>query len=489
MTMSHSVALLTILLCLLPASNAWAEGASANPDPVRVLAAADTTTPGFAGTWQGELTVPTGSLRVVFNLARSDSGDLTGTLDSPDQGAQGIPIGEVLVDADTLRVSIPSISGAFAGVADDDRQAINGTWYQGGTRLPLNLKRVEQAPALARPQEPTRPYPYETEDVTFRNEKAGITLAGTLSLPEGMDTAPAVVLVSGSGAQDRDGTVLGHKTLLVLADYLTRRGVAVLRFDERGVGASEGNYASATTADLAGDVLAAVRYVAQHPAVDMDDVGIIGHSEGGLIAPMVANATKLVDFIVLLATPGLPGEQVLLQQQSDINEASGVDSATIAVQRGTQQRIFDVVKQPEADSMQIAQELRAVMLDIEGIEGEAVMQREIQRLTSPWFRYFLSYDPRFALMELQEPVLAVTGSKDLQVDSDSNLKAIERALNEGGNDDVTIQEVEGLNHLLQTAQTGSPGEYGRIEETIAPRVLDLVGDWIAAHTKLPDPSE
>jgi pimeloyl-ACP methyl ester carboxylesterase len=317
--------------------------------------------------------------------------------------------------------------------------------------------------------------------VSFRNEGAGIPLAGTLTRPpqdaveEG--GAPGVVLVAGSGAQDRDGTIMGHEPLHVLADHLTREGIAVLRFDERGVAASGGTQRGATTQDLAGDVEAAVQFLAEQPGVDPDRVGIVGHSEGGLIAPMTANRTDRVAFVVLLAAPGRPGSEVLAAQLDRINENRGADRRTRAMQRGTQQRIFQALQQ-DADSADIATELKKIMREAQGIQGEQAIESEVRRLMTPWFRFFIAYDPRPALQELDVPVLALTGSKDLQVGADENLAAIDDALESGANPPHTVRQLDGLNHLLQPADTGSPQEYARIETTMAPEALDQIATWI-----------
>jgi hypothetical protein len=316
--------------------------------------------------------------------------------------------------------------------------------------------------------------------VSFRNDDVGIALAGTLTRPaeEAADgPVPAVVIVGGSGPQDRNGTIQGHEPFHVLGDHLTRQGIAVLRYDERGVGASEGTLRGATSRDLAGDVQAAVAFLAEQPGIDASRVGIIGHSEGGMIAPMVATETDQVGFLVLLAAPGLPGREILADQLEDIGRSRGVDSRALAVQRGTQQRIFEALTQ-EADSADIATELKQIMRDTQGISGEEAIEQQVQQLTSPWFRFFVSYDPRPALRQVDVPVLALTGSNDLQVAADTNLAAIEDALKSGQNPPHTVRVVDGLNHLLQPSETGAVSEYGRIETTLAPRVLEEIAAWI-----------
>lgn len=442
-------------------------------------------TSAFVGDWAGTLTVGTTDLRVVFRLRTDAAGRLTGTMDSPDQGATDIPIGRILADADTLRLAVPSIAGRFAGVLRDSAQALDGQWVQGGQRLPLRLERTKNAPTVRRPQEPSPPLPYASEVVTFRNDQADVTLEGTLTRPQTDTPVPGVVLVAGSGPSDRNATIMGHKPFLVLADALTRRGMAVLRFDERGTGESGGTQEGATSADLAGDVTAAVEALAEREGVSSSQIGLIGHSEGGLIAPMVASRTDDVNFLVLLATPGLPGDAILADQLDRRIRRQGANRRTRALQSGTQERIFEVLKQ-DADSVEIASKLRKIMVQAKGIRGEEMIEREIQRLMNPWLRYFIEYDPRPTLREVDVPVLALAGAKDQQVDPDTNQAAIAEALSATDTSSVTVRTLDGLNHLFQTADTGAPSEYGRIEETFDPKAIDIISTWIDEQMGLPE---
>ncbi len=444
---------------------AWAEPSEA-PDTSR-----------FAGNWMGTLAVGQTDLRVVFRLEDDGEDGLVGTMDSPDQGAVGIPIGTILADADTLRLEIPSIAGAFAGVLSDDGQALDGQWVQGGQRLPLRLERTDDLPAVRRPQEPASPVPYAEDTISFHNETAGITLSGTLTRPETDAPVPGVVLVAGSGPSDRNATIMGHEPFRVLADAFTRAGVAVLRFDERGVGASGGSQAGATSADLAEDVRVAVETLAEQEGVDARKIGIVGHSEGGLIAPMVATQTDQVAFLVLLATPGLPGEVILADQLDRYIREQGANRRARALQQGTQERIFEVLKK-DADSAAIASDLRKIMIQAQGIDGDEMIDREIERLMDPWLRFFITHDPRPTFREVDVPTLALAGAKDQQVAPDTNQAAIAEALNADEKSTVTIRTLDGLNHLFQTADTGSPSEYGRIEETFNSGAIDVIVKWI-----------
>jgi len=428
-------------------------------------------------------------LPLVFHITRGADGSLTTTMDSPAQGAMGIPTSATRLEGDRLVIEVAAISGRFEGGFSEDGSAIEGVWSQGPNELPLTLTRGEPEKP-ARPQEPRPPFPYRVEDVRFANDFAGIELAGTLTLPEGEGPFPAVVLISGSGPQDRDETLLGHKPFLVIADHFTRRGIAVLRFDDRGVGESEGSFATATSADFATDAHAAVQYLARRPEIAADRIGLVGHSEGGLIAPMVAAHHDDVAFVVLMAGPGVPGSEILTEQGARILTANGVSQELVESNRARQERLFRVVREAPAEELaaRIESELRA---EIEGMgpeeravagvtedQLETVIRQQVQQLSSPWFRYFLTYDPREALRRVTVPVLVVNGSLDLQVPADQNVPEIEAALREAGNHDVTVRVFEGLNHLFQPATTGSPNEYATIETTFSPEVLDVMAGWI-----------
>jgi pimeloyl-ACP methyl ester carboxylesterase len=439
----------------------------------------------LTGSWQGTLTVPGGSLRIVFNFTPKAEGGYTATLDSPDQGAFGIAADSVIVQDTLVRVSIRSIGGELNGVRLAGADSISGTWSQGGMQLPLVLKHSsKEVEKPKRPQEPKKPYPYRDEEVTFTNPQAGITLAGTLTLPASGGPFPAAVLITGSGPEDRDEAVFGHRPFLVLADYLTRQGIAVLRYDDRGVGKSTGNFATATSTDFASDAKAAVSYLETRKEVRRDKIGLIGHSEGGIIAPMVAAESKDVAFIVMMAGTGVPGDQVILEQAALIAKAMGTSEKEVQEARAINRKAFDIIESGK-DSATVASELRTLLLSAADTSAqknpqtaEAAINAQIKQLTSPWFRYFLTYDPRPALRKVQCPVLAIDGEKDLQVSPKQNLPEIEAALREGGNKDFTVRELPGLNHLFQTAKKGTPDEYAKIEETISPTALKLIGDWI-----------
>lgn len=453
--------------------------------PVRAQAIGSHT---IEGSWQGTLQ---GMLRIVVHVKRGEGGALAGTLDSPDQGAMGLPLDSLAFAGDSLRFELRVARGAYAGRMSTDGAEIAGQWSQGGFTLPLTLRRQETPIEMRRPQEPKRPYPYAEDTVRVQNREGGVSLAGTLTLPAFRGPFPCAVLVTGSGPEDRDETVFGHRPFLVLADHLTRQGIAVLRLDDRGVGGSSGRFATATTEDFASDVLAAVRFLKTRREIDAKRIGLVGHSEGGLIAPIAAVRSKDIAFLVLMAGPGLPGEEVLYAQGALIARAQGASEEYIAAQRRLQERLFAVIKD-EADTAVAVRRIREAFGDYVAVlpdeqrraigDGQAIVESQVRLLRSPWFRYFLTHDPRPTLRRVRVPVLALNGEKDLQVPPRENLAAIEAALGSGGNRDVTVKELPGLNHLFQTATTGAVTEYARIEETIAPAALEEMSRWILSRS-------
>ncbi len=438
------------------------------------------------GTWEGQLKIPNGSLRLVFHIKSDDQGGLTSTIDSPDQGATGIPVTTTTFKDGMLVMAATAIAGTYEGTLSDDDQSLNGEWSQGGMSFPLNMELTEAPTQLLRPQEPKPPFPYDNEEVTFENPEANLQLAGTLTTPSTAGPHPAVILISGSGPQNRDEALMGHKPFLVLSDYLTRRGIAVLRYDDRGVGESTGNFTTATSKDLATDVQAAINFLKTHSKIDAAKIGLAGHSEGGLIAPMLANDPNNVSFIVMLAGPGLTGHEILITQNKLIAEASGMSSDLIEKALYVNSSLYKVFMENEEEDLKdtFDNEWAAIKKEIGGETATALGltagrdQQIYQQLSSPWFRYFLSYDPIPALKRVQVPVLSIIGEKDLQVSAEENTKAIREALESVNHPQFRAEILGGLNHLFQTAETGLMTEYSTIEETFAPLALEIIGDWI-----------
>jgi len=427
------------------------------------------------GAWMGTLDTGTVKLRVVFHITNTASG-LTATLDSPDQGMKGLPTTAVTRDGSNLKIEAAKIGGTFEGKISSDLTAIDGKWSQGGGTLPLLLKKVKDQAELElkRPQVPTKPYPYREDEVTYDNKAENVTLAATFTIPRGTGPFPAVLLITGSGPQDRDESLMGHKPFLILADYLTRHGIAVLRADDRGTGKSTGVFANATTADFATDAEAGVAYLKTRAEVNPRKIGLIGHSEGGVIAPMVAARNKDVDFIVMMAGTGVPGDQVIVAQGEAIELAMGKPADEAAKDAAREKEMMTLIES-EKDQATLEKELQEKMKG-EVPDGQIGMQ--IKQVTSPWFKYFLTYDPATALRKVTCPVLAINGSLDKQVLPGQNLAPIRKALEEAGNKHFEIDELPGLNHLFQTAKTGSPTEYAQIEETMSPVALEKMSSWI-----------
>ncbi|MXX76864.1 MAG: alpha/beta hydrolase [Holophagales bacterium] len=441
-----------------------------------------------AGHWEGSIEAPGQPLVVMVDLAETD-GAWSGTIDIPAQGAVDLPLSGVAVKGETVRFTIngvpgePTFEGTLAG------GEITGEFRQGPARLPFRLGReAVEVEAPSRPQEPKPPFPYDDEEVEYTN--GNVKIAGTLTLPPGDGKVPAALLISGSGALNRDLELAGHKPFLVLADHLTRLGTAVLRVDDRGVGGSTGSTWQSTSRDKANDVLAGVRFLRDHDRIDPERVGLIGISEGGLVAPLALNRVEpgTIAYAVLLAGPGVPGGDLLRQQLRRIAEANGAPAPMIEELATLQDRALEIIgsgmppQEAEAALREVVIEQLSASPETAQLSGEALetaVSAAVESNLSPWFRFFIRYDPRPALGGLAVPTLALFGGKDTQVDADQNQSAMEAALAASGNHDITIRRFADMNHLFQTAVTGSPAEYARIEETMAPEVLELIGNWIA----------
>ncbi len=466
------------------------------------------------GTWEGKLAVGGASLRLVFNIAPSDKdGVMKATMDSPDQGAKGIPVDSVKLEGQRIVLSVGVIGGSYEGTLDASEGRIDGYWKQGGNSFPLILlaqpKEEGQAagrdksataapdtpttpaqartsqPDVVRPQTPVEPFPYTSTEVAVKSFD-GALLAGSLVVPEGKGPFPAALLVTGSGAQDRDETIYGHKPFLVIADYLARRGIASLRLDDRGYGKSEGSFVSATSLDFAQDAEAALKFLKGNLAIESNKVGIIGHSEGGIIAAMVASKDFSLAFAVLLAGPGVSGEELLYLQSAAFLRAYGMGEDAVQNARSMNQMLYAIAKRNDAAEVLQAEIVAAylsLLLPAAPEEAKAKAEKDglvsARQILSPWFRTFLVLDPRPYVKELRLPVLVLVGSKDLQVPAKENLEALAKALDAGGNVQYKLVELAGLNHLFQTAGSGLPEEYGRIEETFSPLALRTMGDWLA----------
>ncbi|HEY3949222.1 alpha/beta hydrolase family protein [Phenylobacterium sp.] len=449
-----------LMMAVVLAGAAHAQGAA--PDP--------------AGDWHGAVATPAGDLRLGLSLTRETSGQLTGAITSPDQTPDPIPVANVTAADGKLAFDVPEIRAHYDATWNAAAQAWEGTWNQ-GVQLKLSLAKGAVT-ALRRPQLPAKPYPYREEDVSVQSAP-GVTLACSLTTPAGKGPFPGVVMITGSGAQDRDEALAGHRPFLVISDHLTRHGISVLRCDDRGFARSTGDFAAATSPDFAKDTEAEAAWLRARAGIDAKHVGLIGHSEGGMIAPMVAATDPRIAFIVLMAGPGVPTAQLMAAQRAAIARTSGVDPAAVAKNEALLDQINAVVIKA-ADTASAKAAAESVARRAYPNAPQAMIDGQLAAVTTPWYRWFIAYDPRPTLAKVKVPILALDGTKDVQVVASQNLPAIREATK--ANKDVTIVELDGLNHLFQTAGTGAPAEYAKIEETVSPKALDLMTDWIVKHT-------
>lgn len=447
--------------------------------------------------WKGVIKLP-GEQTLEFFVAFSapnEDGSIGAKLDIPVQGVKEAVVTDVVYTDEQISFSLKQVGAIFSATIDPDQKKATGELKQAGMTFPMEMERISEADLAAlapnRPQHPEPPFPYTVREVKYENVEHDVQLAATLTIPEGSGPHPAVVMITGSGGQDRDETIFDHKPFLVIADHLTRNGIAVLRVDDRGVGESTGDMSQATTLDFVVDVRAGMAFLSEQAEIDPERIGLIGHSEGGLIAPIVAAESSDVAFIVLLAGTGVPGDEILVAQIEAISSASGLDEETVETIKATQAKILGAV----AGGLDDAQ-IRAVLLESaeanlpsdlpeeEMPDLETIIEAQFQQVTSPWFRTFLTLDPRDYLIKTRCPVLAMNGELDIQVLPAQNLPAIAQALEAGGNEDVTIREFAGLNHLFQPAQTGLIAEYGQIETTFSPEALEFMAQWIRGRAGL-----
>ncbi len=436
----------------------------------------------IVGSWNGILKVQTQELVIVFNISEN-AGVLSSTMDSPSQGAMGLATDNTTFIDNILTIDMSKFGINYVGTYNGT--SIIGTFTQGGTPISLDLTPGKYE-VVSKLQEPKEPYPYLSEEVVFNNENAeNIKLSGTLTIPTNAENPPVAILITGSGPQNRNQELLGHKPFLVLSDDLTRKGIAVLRYDDRGTAQSEGRYEKATTFDFASDVESAVAYLkTRNDVVDIDKIGLIGHSEGGLIAPIVASKNKEIAFCVLLAAPGISGKQILMTQTRKAMELGGVSPEDIEINEQFSSQIYEICADYQGEESK--EEIIAIFTEMKNSSSEMlktqlteeVIQQQVRLITSPWMRTFIQIEPKEYLSKVNCPVLAINGEKDFQVVPEVNLEGIKNALKSNNNTDVTINEVKDLNHLFQTSETGSFTEYASNEETLSPIVLEIISDWI-----------
>lgn len=430
----------------------------------------------ITGSWSGELDIQGMKLPLIFHIAKEGEG-YKATMDSPKQGVKGMALQEARFENGQLSIHAPALGLKYTGKLSEG-STLEGVFSQGGMSVPLTFqRRLTADDGPNRPQTPKPPYPYFTEDVTFKNEKEGNVLAGTLAAPgEGKDI-PVLVMITGSGAQNRDEEIAGHKPFLVISDYLARQGIATLRLDDRGMGSSERGKPDATSEDFAGDINTAVNFLA---ARGYKKIGLIGHSEGGMIAPMVGVANSKVKFMILLAGPGIPLSRNMELQLASLYRAAGLEDAVVRdISRGISRLIGDIKKRDTPPAFQeLKTELNTVFSQVPENQRAAYINEIGPLFSSAWGRYFLNFNPDSYISRIKVPLLALNGSLDLNVPSKENLEGIKKSSEKAGNKHYEGVEFEGLNHLFQTAKTGRPAEYALIEETISPKVLEKIAAWV-----------
>jgi pimeloyl-ACP methyl ester carboxylesterase len=488
-----------VFACITFAAIIFLAGQTSSPVHARIESArtsfpqqASATQKKMDGIWVGILEVQGIKVRLILRVTQDAAGALSARLDVPDQGASDLPIDSIGLEGQAFRFEARGLGLSYEGTMNNDGLEIAGTLKQGPATFPVTFKRTDKAPTLGRSQDPKPPYPYLEEDVSYKNTVDAVRITGTLTMPRTGGPFPAVLLISGSGSQDRNETTAGHRTFLVLADHLTRLGIAVLRVDDRGMGGTSPGAPNVTTENFVGDVLAGVEFLKSRKEINPRQIGLIGHSEGGIIAPMAAIRSKDIAFIVLMAGAGFAGDAEILIQNDMLLKAQGFDDDSLRLARELYTAIFEVLK--GKDSTAAAEKKIRDIVAAKIAAMTATQKKNLEPLLKvidtqlpqiyllEWFRFFLRYDARLTLRKVTIPVLAINGEKDLQVSPKTNLDAIAAALKEAGNKDFSVVLLPGLNHMFQTSKTGLPMEYGDLEETISPVALKTMSDWILKHT-------
>jgi len=452
--------------------------------------------PGVKGDWEGKLNAGAVSLRIVFHIEDAGTGTLSGKMDSPDQGVKGIKCAKVSIAGDSVFIEVTKMAG-FAGKIVDATH-LNGTWSQGPNALPLALEKGAKHTELNRPQTPKPPFDYISEDVVYQNAAKTQDFGATITIPKGAGPFPAVLLITGSGLENRDEELFGHKPFAVIADFLTKRGYIVLRVDDRSKGQSTGDVKNATTADFAKDVNISFDYLKSRKEVDTKKMGLLGHSEGGLIGPMLASERKDVDFIIMMAGPGGKVAELMVAQNDAVMESMGADKEDVKKYSPLYSQLLQISIKAKDKEEAIAEMTKAVdkwkakntaevVANTSGIHDEASEKGFVADFanssTSPWFKYFLGCDASPYLKKLSCKVLAINGSKDVQVVAGPNLAGIKASLAISKSKVYEVKELPGLNHLFQTCTKCSVAEYGDLEETISPLALQTMGDWLDKNVK------
>jgi len=440
------------------------------------------------GIWRGPLKIGQSEQRLIVYLSRDSEGTMKATIDSPDEGVKGIAVEDVKYEKDVLILEIDN-SKHYKGKMSKDGSRIEGNLTTSRRQIPLTLERADEAYPSTRPQDPPKPYPYIAEDVYFANREAKVTFAGTLTIPKGKGPFPSALLISGTGPHDRNSAMMDHRPFLVLADHLTRMGIAVLRYDDRGTGYSTGMFSKATTQDFAEDAVAGITYLRSRTEIDHDLIGLVGHSEGSVVAAMVAARLQNIAYVVMLSGMGISGDMTLIRQTEAIAKASGIDREIIGANISLQKEIYAVLKN-SSNHQTLEKKLRNIYLSQASAFGQGIneemelqIQERISQVTSPWFLYFVKYDPQSDLTKVKCPTIILFGEKDLQTPPEFHIPPIKHTLRSNGTSQTTVQIMPDLNHLFQNAETGLISEYNKISETISPSVLQLIGEWILGRSR------
>jgi len=431
----------------------------------------------FTGSWSGNLELPNTSLKIVFNI-KNDGNVWSTTMDSPNQGAFGIPIQETVVKGDSLLINDMRSGIQYKGLFIDNK--INGKFIQNNFSFHLNLAQtVEKIKQPNRPQTPQAPFSYKTEELTILNTSENVTLSGTLTIPNDVKKPSLVILISGSGPQDRDETIFNHKPFAVIADYLTQNGFATFRFDDRGTAKSTGDFLKATSFNFASDVNAIVNNLAQRKDINSNKMGLLGHSEGGLIAGIVAAENSKVRFIISMAGPGVNGQDILLEQTYLIGKGAGLNMDQLEKNKKINEQLYQIILEENWDNYQeSAQKVVDLYKKIEISAANSSDQDLINTIIPKniiWFKTFLMTNPADYYKKIKTPVLAINGENDIQVNYKQNLPVLQASFK---NKRSQIKSYPNLNHLFQTSKTQTIAEYKEIEETISPLILQDIYNWL-----------
>lgn len=443
------------------------------------------------GSWQGTMIHEKDSFNVVFDIYPDSTNSVL--VSFPDVASVDNKPQRSRFTNDSLILSLPKM-GANIKLFLINPTELSGFWCNVGGKdsTILVMRKTDNPLRVQRPQTPKSPFPYSSETIVIQNKKANISIEGTLTLPEGKGPFPSVILVTGSGPQDRNSEIMMHKSFWVIADFLTRRGVAVFRYDERGVGKSTGNYSNSTTLDFANDLKEIFMFLKKDSRLNKQQIGLMGHSEGGIVIGIVASQVKSVAFVISLAGSAVSGREILLEQAKQMNILNGKDSAFVEYDYLFRTKIFDAFIS-NSDKKIFAEKVRTLFADAIKELGEekakdysitkSASELWILQLSSPWMDTFIRLNPADYWKKVNCPVLVLIGDKDFQVPYHQNMPVYESIFQNSKNKNVTLLKMESLNHLFQTANTGSMNEYARISETFSPKALTTISEWILKQTQ------